>query len=169
MGLVVNEVLSAASWPEVKGSPWLVIDEIAHRTLARGAEARRGALAKALRERWKEAAGLSERVFLLRQLALVGEESSAPFLAGLLEEDDPVVREYALRALADNPSAAAGRAVVDAFEKGGPTAWRLSLANALDFRGDPTVAAKLKELHAAEADGGVRDALEAGLGRLESR
>jgi hypothetical protein len=42
---VVTRLIEADSWPGVEGSPWLVLDEIAHRTLAPAAGARRSASA----------------------------------------------------------------------------------------------------------------------------
>jgi hypothetical protein len=95
---VVERLIDVESWPGVEGSPWLLLDEIAHRTLAPGAGERRAALENALRERFAKAGGVNERVFLLRQLALVGDDATVPFLESLREDEDVAVREYALRA-----------------------------------------------------------------------
>lgn len=106
---VVKRLIEAESWPGMGGSPWLVLDEISHRTLAPAAKARRSALEKALRERFASANGIDERVFLLRQLALVGDDVTVPFLESLLEDPDVAAREYALRA---RKAIAAGKARV---------------------------------------------------------
>ncbi len=169
LGAVVETLAEAKSWPGTDGSPWVVLDEIAHRTLERSVGARRAALAGALRARWDRAAGPSERVWLLGRLALVGEADSVPFLAGALRGGDPAVREHALRALESNPSAEAEDAVGSELAKDGAPPWRLAVANALGARAGPTAAGRLRDLVAAEKDADVRASLEAALARIEGR
>lgn len=89
------------------------------------------------------------RVWLLRQLELIGDVEAVPALAAALADSDTEIRETARRALERNPSAEAGKALREALAKGGEAAWRIGLVNSLGQRKDAAavaaIAAALKD------------------------
>jgi len=139
---VIRKLLDAAEWPGVQGSPKLLLDEIVLRAGAPGAEDKLRALRQVLVEQLGEHKDVSERILLLRELATVGREEAVPALEKLVEDAEPGIREYAIRALAANPSREAAQALLAALRKAGEPARRAALANALAGR---------KEKEAADA------------------
>jgi HEAT repeat protein len=89
-------------------------------------------------------------LWLLTQLERVGREESVAALTTVLDDTDDVVREAAVRALANNPSPTATAPLAAALKaaSGQP---KVGLLNALGHRGDATaVAAVEKELTSAD-------------------
>lgn len=163
---VVEALLAASSWPGVEGSPWRRLDEIVHRAMAPGAGARRRALVDTLGERFDRASGLDERIFILRELEVAGGEESIAVLARALEDRDPVIREYAVRALEANPSAAAGAPLLKALEQATEPPWRLALVNALGSRREPASVSVLGDILRGETDDEVASAVRLALGNI---
>jgi HEAT repeat protein len=90
------------------------------------------------------------RLWLLTQLERIGREESVLAVAGVIDDKDDVVREAAVRALANNPSPKATAPLTSALKAatGQP---KIGLLNALGHRGDPTaVAAVEKELGSSD-------------------
>jgi HEAT repeat protein len=78
------------------------------------------------------------RLWLLTQLEHIGREESVDALGALLDDKDDVVREAAVRALANNPSPkATGK--LTAKLAGAKGSAKIGLLNALGHRGDKTV------------------------------
>ena len=144
---VARRLLDAAEWPGTQGSPKLLLDEIVLRAGAPGSEDKLRALRQVLVEQLGEHRDVSERIFLLRELAIIGRAEAVPALEKLIDDAEPAIREYAIRALAANPSREAAEALLAAMRKAGEPARRAALANALAGR---------KEKEAADA---VRAAL----------
>lgn len=163
---VIDTLLSAPSWPGVKGSPKLLLDEIVERVLAPGAEIRRKAIVEALLSNLEKRQELNDRVFLLRELAEVGGGESVPLLGRLLEDKELVLREYALRALQANPSHEAGRTLLVALAEADTPGWRLAIVNALGSRRETSAVSKLKERLHAEEDEKVSSAMRMALGNI---
>ncbi len=134
---VVSALLAAESWPGRTGSPKLLLDEIAHRTLEPGADVRRRALAAALAEACENVKSLNDRIFLLRELALVGGKEEVLFLGRWLESEQALIRSYALRALEANPSEEAANALRRALPRAKSPRERGALLSALGARRDP--------------------------------
>lgn len=103
------------------------------------------------------------RVWLLTQLARIGREESVEPLATLLADKDDVVRELAVRALANNPSPKATGKLVSGLKTATGSA-KIGLLNALGHRGDEAAVGEL----AAELKGDEVTAVAAAraLGRI---
>jgi HEAT repeat protein len=83
------------------------------------------------------------RVWLLTQLEHIGGEESVEPLAALLSDKDDVVREAAVRALANNPSPKATAKLTDALPKATGKA-KIGLINALGHRGPISEAKEIR-------------------------
>jgi HEAT repeat protein len=129
--------------------PQAASDDLAARTAAQksiemlamnaarpGAEAERAEVAKALAGRLGPATPQLARVWLLRQLQLMGRAEAVPAVAALLDDKDALVRESARRALQYNPSEEAAAALRAALDKAADTPWRVALINACSQRRD---------------------------------
>jgi HEAT repeat protein len=104
------------------------------------------------------------RLWLLTQLEHIGGEESVEPLAGLLNDKDDVVREAAVRALANNPSKEATGKLTAALDKAEGKA-KIGLINALGHRADPTAVKDVaKEL--TSADEATAIAAARALGRI---
>jgi HEAT repeat protein len=131
---VVRKLLDAEEWPGAQGSPKLLLDEIVLRAGAPGSEDKLRALRQVLVEQLGEHKDAGERIFLLRELAIVGREEAVPALEKLIDGAEPAIREYAIRALAANPSREAAEALLAAMRKAGEPARRAALVNSLAGR-----------------------------------
>jgi len=124
------------------------IDKLVHSVLHPGRKNRRTALALAMLEHLEKSARLNDRVFLLRQLELIGEGESVARLSALLAAEDATLRHYALRALQCNPTPSAAAAILAALEKTTDADWQVTLINALGARREKTAVPVLaKYLH----------------------
>ena len=74
------------------------------------------------------------RVWIVRQLELVGRAESVPALAKLLGGDDVELRDVARRALEKNADPSASQALIDALKAGGNATARVGLVRALGQR-----------------------------------
>jgi len=108
-----------------------------------GREAQRKELVAAMLARLSKSDDLNERVFLLRQLATIGREESVPVLTSLISDRDPILREYALRALERNPTADALEAIIAALGGADSPEWRVALINGLGNRRDGSAVSAL--------------------------
>ena len=86
------------------------------------------------------------RLWMLRQLERIGGDESVDTLEALLEDDDPLVREGARRALQHNPAPRAGRVLRAAFEKTEDVDWQIALINALGARRETGAVAPIVSL-----------------------
>ncbi|WP_165232531.1 HEAT repeat domain-containing protein [Aquisphaera insulae] len=86
------------------------------------------------------------RVWLLKQLERIGREESVDAIAACLADPDKLVRDAAVRAIANNPAPAAGDKLRAAMaEATGPA--KLALIDALGFRAEPaSIQALAREL-----------------------
>ena len=114
------------------------IDRLVNSILHPKRKNRRTALALAMLEHLDKTARINDRVFLLRQLAVVGEGESVARLSALLAGDDAILRHYALRALECNPAPGAAAAIVAALEKATDSDWQVALINSLGARREKT-------------------------------
>jgi len=142
----VEKLISAAEWPGMKGSPKLLLEEVVEYAGRPGAEPQRAALVRAMLAYLARTDQVNQRIFLLRQCALVGRGESVAALAGLLKDDNPAVRQYALHALERNPSPEAGQAVLASLDKAEPADWRVAVINALGSRREKAAVGALAKL-----------------------
>jgi HEAT repeat protein len=161
----VEKLISASEWPEVKGSPKLLLEEIVEHAGRPGAEPQRAALVRAILAHLARTEQVNERIFLLRQLALVGRGESVTVLAGLLKDDNPTVRQYALHALERNPAPEAGQAVLAILDKAQQTDWRVAVVNALGSRREQAAVGPLAKL-LDEQDENLAEAAIMALGNI---
>jgi HEAT repeat protein len=161
----IEKLISASEWPGTKGSPKLLLEEIVEHAGRPGAEPQRAALVRAMLAYLERADEVNERIFLLRQLALVGRRESAAALAWLLKDDNPAVREYALHALQKNPSPEAARAILAILDQAEKADWRVAVINALGSRREEAAVGALAKL-LDEQDQNVAEAAIMALGNI---
>jgi len=105
------------------------------------------------------------RVFLLRQLQQIGGAEAVPYVARLLNEKEPEVRDAARRALEAIPAKEAGEVLRAMLAKTDDPAWRVALLNALGARRDEQAAPAAAKL-LSDKDPKVVAAAAAALGKI---
>lgn len=141
------------------------IEVLAMNAARPGAEAERAAASKALAAKLGAATPQLARVWLLRQLQLIGRAEAVPAVAALLDDKDLLIRESARRALQWNPAPEAAAPLRAALAKATDPAWRVAMINALAGRNDTaSVPAIIQAL--SDKDESVVAAALAGLGNL---
>ena len=141
------------------------IEVLAMNAARPGAEAERAAASKALAAKLGAATPQLARVWLLRQLQLIGRAEAVPAVAALLDDKDPLIRESARRALQWNPAPEAAATLRAALDKAADPAWRVAMINALAGRNDTgSVPAIIQAL--GDKDESVVAAAIAALGNL---
>ncbi len=99
-----------------------------------GAEQERVGLCRQIVRRLGPETPQAARVWMIRQLERVGRDECVAALAELLDDEDPLIRETARRALQHNPSADVRPVLEQALEKADSSEWRIALINALAGR-----------------------------------
>jgi len=161
----VEKLISASEWPGMKGPPKLLLEEIVEHAGRPGAEPQRAALVRAMLAHLGRTEQVNQRIFLLRQLAMAGRGESVTALAGLLKDDNPTVRQYALHALERNPAPEAGQAVLATLDKGEQAGWRVAVVNALGSRREQAAVGPLAKL-LNEQDENLAEAAIMALGNI---
>jgi HEAT repeat protein len=105
------------------------------------------------------------RVWIIRQLQLIGKAEVVSTLAGLLDDKDAIIRESARRALQYNPSTEAAAALRAALDKATDPAWKIAMINAVSQRKDAAGVAAIAKLAADKDEAIVAAALD-GLGTI---
>ncbi len=111
-------------------------ETICHRVGGRGNETRRRALCRAIIAKVGPETAKPARVWLLRKIEPLGREEVVTGLTALFDDEDPQIRELARRALLNNPTRAAARALRDELGEATDSAWQIALINALAARDD---------------------------------
>lgn len=166
---VTEALLAAEEWPGAEGSPKLLLDEIVLRAGAPEDAAKREALRGVLVEQLEKREDVHQRIFLLRELALIGNRECVPALERLLDDPWPPMRYYALRALQANPSKEAGKALLSALKKSRKAEVRVALVNSLGSRGDRAALEPLTRMLVDENNAEVAEALRAAVAYLKAR
>jgi HEAT repeat protein len=130
-----------------------------------GAEAERAAVSQALAAKLVPATPQFARVWVIRQLQLIGRAEVAAVLTGLLDDKDALIRESARRALQYNPSTEAAAALRAALDKASDPAWKIAMINAVSQRKDTAGTAAIARLAADKDEAVVAAALD-GLGTI---
>ena len=130
-----------------------------------GAEAERAAVSQALAAKLVPATPQFARVWIIRQLQLIGRAEVVAVLTGLLDDKDALIRESARRALQYNPSTEAAAALRAALDKASDPAWKIAMINAVSQRKDAAGIAAIAKL-AADKDEAVAAAALDGLGTI---
>lgn len=156
---------SASDDLQKRANAMKAIEVLAMNAARPGAEAERAAVSQALAARLGAATPQLARVWIIRQLQLIGKAEVVPVLTGLLNDKDDLVRESARRALQYNPSAEAGAALRAALDKATDPAWKIALINAVSQRKDAAATGAIAKLAADKDEAVVASALD-GLGTL---
>jgi len=102
-----------------------------------GKEAERASACKLMAEKLgPDAAAKPARVWLLKQLEFIGRAECVDAVAAQLGDKDAEIRDWARRALQNNPAPEANAKLLAALHAGGDTNRRVGLINSLGFRGD---------------------------------
>lgn len=92
------------------------------------------------------------RLWLLAQLERIGRAECVDAVAALLDDGDPLVRDAAQRALANNPAPKAGAKLSDKLKATADNKFKAALIGALGYRAEPAgVAALAGELGSQDA------------------
>ncbi len=154
-GGLLRTLLSATTYPDPASverprPPKMILEEIIVAAGSPGQESQRTPLVRAMLALLESSDRLNDRVFILRQLAVVGREEVVPPLARLLAGNgrgESALRQYALGALESNTSAAAAeallQALVAAMEQAEEPAWRVAVIQALGRRREKSAAGLL--------------------------
>ncbi len=111
--------------------------EICWHAGAPGHEAQRSEACKLMAEKLGPGTSVPTRVWLLKQLERIGRGECVDEVAAQVTDADRLVRDAAIRALANNPDPAAGDKLRAAFTAAGDDGLRVAIANALGFRAEP--------------------------------
>ena len=111
--------------------------EICWNAGAPGHEADRALACKLMAEKLGPTTPARARMWLLKQLERIGAIESVDAIAPLVADPDRLVRDAAIRALANNPAPAAGDKLREAFQATEDDGLRIALINALGFRAEP--------------------------------
>ena len=130
-----------------------------------GAEAERLALCQAILPKLGPETAEEGRVWLIRQLQLIGRAECVSALVGLLGDKTPNVAESARRALQVNSSDQAGEALRTALGKAATPEVRVAMINAVAQRRDAKAVPALAKL-LADKDEPTALAAAAGLGKI---
>lgn len=169
-GQVIDALMSAKEYPlpgRKRTSGMVILDQIVRRALNPEKAGQRAGLLRAFLIRLEKSRDLNQRVYCLRELAVLGTDESVDVLARLLADADSTVRQYALGALESNPSPGAGRALAAALHNSRDAAWRIAIIQALGRRRQPSAEQVLREL-AGDPQEGVAAAAELALANLGS-
>lgn len=156
---------SASDDLQKRANAMKAIEVLAMNAARPGAEAERAAVSQALAAKLVPATPQFARVWLIRQLQLIGKAEVVPVLTGLLDDKELIIRETARRALQYNPSAEAGAALRAALDKAADPAWKIAMINAVSQRKDAAGTAAIAKLAADKDEAIVAAALD-GLGTI---
>jgi HEAT repeat protein len=131
-----------------------------------GAEGEREVLAKVMIKTLEQATMPKEvRYWFVLQLERIGGGESVPPLARLMEAEDPILRDYARRALEKNPDASATEALLKALPNAKEPVWRIGLMSSLAVRRAESATGPVSQA-LADPDAKVAAAAAATLGRI---
>jgi HEAT repeat protein len=129
--------------------------EICNRISAPGheTERRQGCSLMATKLASPTAATPAGRVWLLKQMERIGKEECVDAIAAAATDDDRLVRDAAIRALANNPAPTAGEKLRAALRLTVDVNTKVALVNALGFRAEPASTELLaRELQSNKGD-----------------
>ncbi|HEV8604799.1 MAG TPA: HEAT repeat domain-containing protein [Tepidisphaeraceae bacterium] len=119
-----------------RGEAATMLEMLCNQASRPGANQDRAAICKAMAKAVGKDTPKMGRVWLLRQIEKNGRAEVVDVLAGLLNDQDALVRQHALLALANNPSDEAGAKLREALENAEDSQARVAVINALGYRRD---------------------------------
>ncbi|MHB1034002.1 MAG: HEAT repeat domain-containing protein [Pirellulales bacterium] len=117
-------------------SPQQQWQELCFQLGAPGNEARRTEACKLMAAKLAEPLPARAKIWLLKQLERIGHEECVDAVAKLIDDSDPLVRDAACRALANNPSSKATSVLGPKLASTSNTELAVALLDALQFRAD---------------------------------
>jgi len=132
---------------------------------APGTEARRAEAARLMAEKLAGQTPVRARIWLLRQLERIGRGECVAAVAPALDDRDPLVRDAACRALANNPAPEAGATLRAKLAATADNKLKIGLVNALGFRAEPASVAVLGD-DLRNPDTAVAAAAASALGKI---
>lgn len=121
----------------------IALQDLCSRAARPNAEGERRAMSLALINTLEDDMPDTVRNWLVLQLERIGVGEAIPALTALLESDDANLRDYARRALEQNPDKRATKALADALDRATDTTWKIGLLNSLGLRGDSKASAAI--------------------------
>jgi len=118
------------------------LDALCNQASRPGAESEREAICRAMAANTGSDTPKPARLWLLRQIERYGGAEVVPALVKLMEDDDELVRQHALMALANNRSDIATEKLTEALEEA-DSHGRVAILNALGYRRDPKAIAAI--------------------------
>lgn len=153
-----------AADPAARREPQQEWQKICFQAGAPGNEAAREEACKLMSGKLDAGMPQPARIWLLKQLERIGRGECVDQVAALLDDKDELVRDAAVRCLANNPAAGAGAKLLARLPAADGKA-KIGLINALGYRSDPdAVEALAKEL--AAKDAAVATAAARALGKI---
>lgn len=132
---------------------------------APGNEAQRAEACQAMIAKLGPEVPAAARIWLLKQLEIIGRGECLEAVARLVDDADPHLRDAAIRCLANNSDAGATKTLAAKLDAAGDNALKLALLNALAYRRDAAAtAAVAKEL--GNPDAPTAAAAARALGRI---
>ena len=163
--VVLDELLPGMGAEQGYEGPQQQWQEICFQAGAPGNEARRAEAGRLMAEKLGPQTPVRARIWLLTQLERIGREECVGAVAAVLDDKDPLVRDAACRALANNPAPDAGAKLRAKLAATADNKLKIALANALGFRAEPASASVLgKELQ--DPDTAVAAAAASALGKI---
>jgi len=151
---------------EVPQQQW---QELCFKAGAPGNEARRAEVCRLMAEKLVPGTPLGARIWLLKQLERIGREECVEAVAKTLDDQDPLVRDAAVAALANNPAPTATAILGAKLRSTADNKLKVALAGALQFRADWTATCQaLGGQLLSDSDPAVAAAVARAFGRVNS-
>lgn len=155
----VNELVPNLTQSD--GRALQTFEAMVHNAARPGAEVERAACCKAIAAALLGEATAEARAWMLKFVAFAGRAEVVPAAAGLLGDNDPLVREAARYALQHLPVPEAAEALRTALARASEPKWQAAVALALGARKDAASVPALTKLLAAREEAPVEAALYA--------
>jgi len=134
---------------------------------APGREAQRAEACRLMAAKLGPETAKPARVWLLKQLRLIGRAECVDAVAALLDDADAEIHDAARAALAGNPASEANAKLLAQLSAAGDAVERVALIHALGYRGD-LASVEVVGRQLADADASVAAAAAGALGKLAS-
>jgi HEAT repeat protein len=143
--------------------------ELCFKVGAPGNEAQRAEVCKLMAEKLVPATPARARIWLLKQLERNGREECVEAVAKMLDDQDPLVRDAAVAALANNPAPTATAILGAKLRSTTDNKLKVALAGALQFRADWTATCQaLAGQPLSDSDPAVAAGVARAFGRVNS-
>ena len=145
---LLNELLPGMGAEDIpaRREPQQRFQEVCFQLGAPGREADRAEACRLMAEKLGPGTAKPARIWLLKQLEFIGRGECVDAVAAVLEDDDPEIRDWARRALENNPAPEANAELLARLQSTQQSGYRVALINSLGSRRDPASADPLGKL-----------------------